>query len=78
MTLLILFEPWFSHLKNGIKTIEGRRGTKDTLKNITEIEFKCPNKAKTLKKNKFMQDANLNDFLLNEPLQNLLPGIKSI
>ncbi len=44
---------------------------------ITEIEFKCPDKADTFTK-QVSEIANLNDFLLNEPLKNLLPGITSI
>lgn len=78
---VICFEPWFSFIQKGIKTIEGRRDT-DSYANIkkgdliTFIEPEKNTKCLVLVKS-IVRYKNLNDFLTNEQLQFILPGIKT-
>lgn len=84
-TTLIIFDPWFTYVKNGKKKLESRRGTLEQFKNIKKLQFQKGQKDKTLivtRSQSFIKDIkcmrhykDLASLLENEPLFDLLPGI---
>jgi ASC-1-like (ASCH) protein len=85
MTIFIksVRQPWFNHIKDGKKIVEGRL-FKDDIKEMNEgdtIIFKCPDDSNleiTVSIIKIVKYNNFEDYLRAERLKNCLPGVKKI
>ncbi len=77
----ILYEPWFTHIENGSKRVEGRRGFPDTYKHLIGeyILFRSPESARTCEKKVIglQHYSNIESYLRSELLEEALPGITS-
>jgi DNA polymerase III epsilon subunit-like protein/ASC-1-like (ASCH) protein len=73
----ILYEPWFTHIENGSKSVEGRRGFEDTYKHLIGeyILFRSEAKACEKKVIGLQHYPAIESYLENEPLEKVLPGI---
>lgn len=79
--VLLIKERWLELIKSGRKTIEGRRGSLSSFQNVEKIKFKRSPKATKgvlVRVLRFRHYPNLIQFLKNENLQLLLPGIESL
>lgn len=84
-------EPWFSLIKQGVKPVEGRKGTPtwSSIKIGDLIIFRDPDdhkktfEAKVTGINKYLksvdsQDDPLDQYLKGETLEKALPGVKTL
>jgi ASC-1-like (ASCH) protein len=76
-------QPWFDFIKNGIKKIEGRKQSLK-FKHIVKddiLRFKCSSNleqqflVKVIKVNFY---SSLTEYLINEGIENCLPGITEL
>ncbi len=72
-----IFEPWFTFVKNKIKTKEGRRGNKDTFAHLLNREITF-NKTYKCQVTNIKHYQNLSEMLQSENLDLLLPNVKTI
>ena len=72
-------EPWFSAIKHGRKTVEGRKLSPKyaNLKPDQTVHFYCDDDSFELKIVKVVQYKSLEDYLLIECVEKVLPGIAS-
>lgn len=73
-------DPWFSYIRQGIKTVEGRKGT-HTYKKIKvgdQINFSNGKESFIADVTEIREYASLEKYLENATLEKALPGIKSI
>ena len=74
-------DPWFSFISNGIKTIEGRRFSKwSHLKAGDLLLIHLPDFSRSIEKriDHIKVYPTLKDYVSSEPLQVILPGIKTV
>lgn len=76
-------EPWYSHIKNGKKTIEGRKGTPKWIGiQVGDcIKFVCKDSSfisVVSRINVYSGKDSLRNYLTTEGLDNTLPGINTI
>lgn len=73
-------DPWFTFLKNGIKTIEGRKYSEkyQKLKKGDIIEFYKNGDSFKAQIIDIKVYENLDEYLNKNDLNNILPGVKSI
>jgi ASC-1-like (ASCH) protein len=82
---LIIFEPWFSHVKTNKKKLEARRGTREMFEDIKKLKFirgeKDKNSIKTRSKCFYKNILrlywypDLENMLIDQDLTLLLPTI---
>jgi len=81
MSRIHVSEPWFSLIKNGEKTVEGRlnKGTFSQLKEGDNIEFfnNELNDSFVAKITKITQHNTFYDMIQENGLQNVLPGVEN-
>jgi len=77
-------EPWFSYIRSGVKTVEGRKNS-ETWKSIKKGDTIIFNDGKEEKftaevtgVNKYTGKDALKDYLEKEGLEQTLPGVKTI
>ena len=72
-------EPWFSKIKNGLKTIEGRKFSEKyaSLKPGEIVRFHCDDNSFLTEVVKVVPYNSLEEYLHIEGVENVLPGIKS-
>ncbi len=70
-------EPWFTLIREGRKTIEGRRGRLEDFQHIKSIEFQCNEESVIVNVHGLRHYVDLREMLLAEPLEQLLPGVSS-
>ena len=73
-------EPWFSFIRNGLKKVEGKKGSPKwvNLKVGDKIKFINKNSSFIAKIIRINRYCTLDDYLTNETLSKVLPGIKTI
>ena len=76
-------EPWFSLIKSGQKTVEGRRASSlyNSIKEGDIVIFKNEGEffsAKVVKINKYVGKDPLTEYLQSESLSKTLPGIETL
>jgi len=72
-------EPWFSEIKHGRKTVEGRKLSHkySNLKPDQIVRFYCCDDSFEVKIVKIVQYKSLEEYLLIEGVEKVLPGIES-
>ncbi|KAJ3671525.1 hypothetical protein LUZ60_007604 [Juncus effusus] len=70
-------EPYFSHLKDGTKKVEGRLATGNYNK-VTEGSLLLFNKCLLLRVERITKYSSLHEMLQVEKLENVLPGVSTI
>lgn len=84
--LIEVNEPWFTAIKKGQKTVEGRKGTEKwlSIRAGDVIKFVCTDKQSFFKIVKSVKHYGtdeydpLTNYLIHEGIQNCLPGINSL
>ncbi len=72
-------EPWFTKIKQGIKTVEGRKFSNKfaSLKSGEILKFCCANDSFLTQVIKVVPYKSLDDYLHSEGITRLLPGIEN-
>lgn len=72
-------EPWFSKIKNGHKTVEGRKFSQKyaSLKPGEIVRFHCDNNSFLTEVIKIVPYKSLEEYLDIEGFENVLPGVKT-
>lgn len=72
-------EPWFSKIKNGLKTIEGRKFSDKyaSLKPGEILRFYCENNSFLTEVVKVVPYRSVEEYLDTEGFENVLPGTKT-
>lgn len=72
-------EPWFSKIKNGLKTVEGRKFSDKyaSLKPGEIVKFHCENNSFLTEVIKVIPYRSIEEYLHIEGFENVLPGIKT-
>jgi len=72
--------PTFDYIKQGIKTVEGRKNSEkyQKIKIHDEIVFECNNETVKARVIYFHKYETLEEYLTAETLKSTLPGIKTV
>ena len=73
-------EPWFSLIKNGEKTVEGRldKGDWGRMEEREKIIFFNNNEEFKVRINSIKKYKSIEKMIISEKLKNILPGIRTI
>ena len=80
MRVIQVDDPWFTHLVEGRKTVEGRRALPkgSDLSPGKKIRFKCSHREAIFEIKRVTLYNSLEQYLISEGLRNTLPGVETL